>query len=45
MNVEEGRFPSLTAEIGDDLSLNLESKGSGVSGAEGDPRCPSVGIF
>jgi len=32
-------------EIGDDLSLELGSRDSRVSGTEGDPGCPSGRVF
>ena len=45
MNLEEDRAAYLMAKIGDDISLELRLRGSGVSETEGDPRCPSGGVF
>ena len=45
MNVEKDWAALLTVEIRDDLSLELGFKGFEVFGTEGDPGCPSGGIF
>ena len=45
MNVKEDWAASLTAEIEDDLLLELGLRGSRVSGTKGDSGYPSGGIF